>query len=51
MALSCIRVQLTSGPVAFAKAVDGPFAWAPDKINKVAIEEYGTGLTTVLRGI
>ncbi len=51
MALSCIRGQLTSGPVAFAKAVDGPFAWAPVKINKVAIEEHGTGLTTVLRGI
>jgi hypothetical protein len=37
--------------VAFAKAFDGPFAWAPDEIKKVAIEEHGTGLTTVLRGI
>ena len=48
MALSCIRVQLTSGPVAFAKAGDGPFAWTRDKIDKVAIEEHGTGLKTVL---
>ena len=51
VALRCSRVQLTSRPVAFAKAFDGPFAWAPDEIKNVAIEEHGTGLTTVLRGI